>query len=207
MTGSKKPKIGGLLLAAGGSSRLGRSKQLVHFEGQTLLRRAAESMTASIFDPVVVVLGSNSDESAVELKGLAATICLNENWRSGMSSSIGVGLAKLIRIEPEIGAVLISLCDQPFITSEMLDRFGEKFATTNAAVIAAAYNGVTGVPALFSRELFGELSRLDGDKGARDLIRSRTDIVVIDLPEASFDVDTSGDVKYLNSGRKKGWVK
>ncbi|MGB7209887.1 MAG: nucleotidyltransferase family protein [Pyrinomonadaceae bacterium] len=199
MTENRNVKIGGLLLAAGGSSRLGQPKQLLQFNGKTLLRHAAEAMAASICDPIVVVLGAETARSTAEIEGLSVFQCLNENWKSGMSSSIKVGLAQLVKIAPEIDAVLISLCDQPYVTAEMLNRFGEKFAASDASVVAAKYNGVAGVPALFSRELFGELSRLDGDKGARDLIRSRSDIETIDLPEAAFDIDTLDDASKLYS--------
>ena len=197
MAGREKLKVGGLLLAAGGSSRLGRPKQLVEFKGKTLLRHAAESMAASICDPVVAVLGAEAGRSATEIDGLQVAVCINENWHSGMSSSIRSGIEKLVAIEPMLDAVLISLCDQPFINTEMLNRFGEKFAEGRQSVIAAKYNGVAGVPALFSRELFSELSRLEGDKGARDLIRSQRDLVTIDLPEAAFDIDTPDDAAGL----------
>jgi molybdenum cofactor cytidylyltransferase len=197
MTGNDAPKIGGMILAAGGSSRLGQPKQLLQFKNKTILRHAVEAMAASICDPVVVVLGAETARSAEEIEMLAVAKCLNENWKLGMSSSLKIGLAKLVEIAPEIDAVLISLCDQPFVTAEMLNRFGEKFAAGGASVVAAKYNGVVGVPALFSRELFGELSRLEGDKGARDLIRSRSDIATINLPEAAFDIDTLDDIKYL----------
>lgn len=196
MTGNK---VGGLLLAAGGSSRLGQPKQLLEFKGNRLLRHAAEAMADSSCDPVVVVLGAETEMSAMEIAGLSVAQCLNEDWESGMSSSIKIGLAMLLELAPEIDAVLVSLCDQPYVTTEMLNRFGEKFSTTNAAVIAAAYNGVTGVPALFSREMFDELSRLDGDKGARELIRFRADIETIDLPEGAFDIDTPDDAAKLQT--------
>ena len=208
MTENEKPKIGGVVLAAGGSSRLGRPKQLLQFEGKTLLRLAAEAMASSICEPVVVVLGAEFEKSAAEIEGLPVTACLNKNWRSGMSSSIGVGLAKLIEMAPEIDAVLIALCDQPSVTSEMLNRFGERFSETKAPVIAAAYNSVTGVPALLSCELFDELSRLEGDTGARDLIRGRAGIETIDLPEAAYDIDTPDDAASLRfesfTDRKRG---
>ena len=199
MTENRSVKIGGLLLAAGGSSRLGQPKQLLQFNSKTLLRHAAEAMAASICDPVFVVLGAETARSAEEIEGLSVFQCLNENWKSGMSSSIKVGIAKLVEIAPEIDAVLISLCDQPFVTAEMLNRFCEKFAASGSNVVAAKYNGVAGVPALFSRELFGDLTRLDGDKGARDLIRGRSDIATVDLPEAAFDIDTPDDASKLHS--------
>ncbi|MEO7673460.1 MAG: nucleotidyltransferase family protein [Pyrinomonadaceae bacterium] len=197
MTESESVKIGGIVLAAGGSSRLGKPKQLLQLEGKTLLRRAAEAMSASMCDPAVVVLGAKSGGLADEIEGLRVIHCLNQDWRSGMGSSIRIGLAKLTEIEPGLDAVLISLCDQPFVTTEMLNRCGEKFAETKLPIVAAAYKGVTGVPALFSRELFGALSQLEGDKGARDLIRSRPDIATIDLPEAAFDIDTPEDAANL----------
>lgn len=199
MTGSKELNVGGLLLAAGSSSRLRQPKQLLEFKGKTLLRHAAEALAESICDPVVVVLGAETEKSPHEIEGLSVVPCINENWKSGMSSSIKTGLAKLVEIAPEIDAVLISLCDQPLVTAEMLNCFGKKFAASGANVIAAKYNGVAGVPALFSRELFGDLSRLDGDKGARDLIRNRADLVTIDLPEAAFDIDTPADKDLLDS--------
>lgn len=197
MTGSETLRIGGIVLAAGGSSRLGQPKQLLRFKGKTLLRHAAEVMSASMCDPVVVVLGAEAERSAAEIEGLTVTTCLNKDWRLGMSSSISAGLAKLIEIEPGLDAVLIFLCDQPLITAEMLNRFVGRFTCTRAGVFAAAYNGVTGVPALFSRELFAELKKLVGDKGARDLIRSRPDVETVELPEAAFDIDTPGDVAKL----------
>ncbi|MEK7855640.1 MAG: NTP transferase domain-containing protein, partial [Acidobacteriota bacterium] len=102
-------------------------------------------------------------------------------------------------IEPEISGVLITLCDQPRISAKMLNQFSDRYTENNAAVVAAAYNGVAGVPALFSKQLFGELTALDGDKGARSLIRNRPDLSLIDLPEAEFDIDTPDDVKSLDS--------
>ena len=197
MVARDAPKIGGIVLAAGGSSRLGRPKQFLQFKSRSLLRHAAQTMAASICDPIVVVLGAESDEAAAQIKDLPVATCLNENWRLGMSCSIKVGLAKLIEMAPKIDAVLISLCDQPFITSKILNRFSEKFAVTDVSIVAAKYNEVNGVPALFSRELFIELSRLEGDKGARDLIRSLTDLATINLPEAAFDIDTLEDAAKL----------
>src|SRR5439155_6210098 len=100
MTGNSEAKIGGLLLAAGGSSRLGRPKQLVEFEGKTLIRRATETLAASVCDPMVVVLGAEVDGCIEEIAGLAVDICINRGWHYGISSSIKAGLGMLQRIEP-----------------------------------------------------------------------------------------------------------
>lgn len=186
-----------MLLAAGGSSRLGQPKQLVKFQGESLLRRAARALAGSVYFPVVVVLGAESDASASEIAGLPVYQASNSDWQSGMSSSIRTGLARLLEMEPAIDGVLIALCDQPHVSAEMLERFAERFSVSNAAAIAAAYDETIGVPALFSRELFGKLQTLRGDKGARELLRSRSDVLTIDLPSAAFDIDTDPDLQRL----------
>lgn len=197
MTGSEMPQVGGLLLAAGGSRRLKTSKQLLVFKGKTLLRRAAEMLSASRCDPVVVVLGPEFERTQGELDGLPVSVCENKAWETGMSSSIRAGLAMLLETGAGIKAVTITLCDQPHVTKEHLDLFIEQFEKTGDSIIAAEYDGVKGVPALFSRELFFELSALEGDKGARELIRRNTGAVSIPLPEASFDIDTAFDAALL----------
>ena len=100
MTANSKAKIGGLLLAAGGSSRLGQPKQLLEFEGKTLIRRAAETLVYSQCEPIVVVLGAEIEYSAIQIADLSVSICINENWQTGMSSSIISGLGSLLRSSP-----------------------------------------------------------------------------------------------------------
>ena len=121
MTENSKAKIGGLLLAAGGSSRLGQPKQLLQFEGKTLIRRAAETLVISQCDPIVVVLGAEIEGFNSEIADLRVDICINENWQTGMSSSIISGLGSLLEIEPELDAVVITLCDQPYVNSADID--------------------------------------------------------------------------------------
>lgn len=195
MTGNSDLKIGALLLAAGGSSRLGQPKQLLKFKGRSLVRRAAEALVGSGCEPVVVVLGAEIERSTDEIAGLSLTICVNEEWQTGMSSSIKAGLRELLNIEPGLDAVLITLCDQPNVTADMLRRFLSQFRLDRASIIAAHYGETVGVPALFSSELFDELFQLEGDKGARDLIRRQNGVQTINLESAAFDIDTSNDVK------------
>ena len=181
------------MLAAGGSSRLGRPKQLIRFAGETLLRRAARSLADSVYFPVVVVMGSESETASAEIEGLPVYTVVNEKWDEGMSSSLRTGLNLLLELEPDLDGVLIALCDQPMITTELLNRFAYEFSEPRGAVIAASYSGVSGVPALFSKDLFDELLRLRGEKGARQIIRDRDDVCTIDIPEAADDIDTQAD--------------
>lgn len=196
MTENKNQRVGGLLLAAGGSSRFGRPKQLFEFEGKTLIRRAAESLAASLCDPVVVVLGAESHISQTEIADLDVTVHINNDWQLGMSSSIKSGLKQLLAIEPTLAAVVITVCDQPNITSADIDALANQFHSQGLPIIAAEYSETVGVPALFSCKLFDDLSRLEGDKGARHLIRNSLDQVrKIKMKAAAFDIDTPTDAQ------------
>ncbi len=198
MTGIDHLRIGGMLLAAGGSSRLNQPKQFILFDGKTLLRHAAEAMAASICDPVVAVLGAEQQKAEAAIGDLPVKTRHNRDWRSGMSSSIKVGLQELLSIEPEIDALVIALCDQPFVSAETIDRLAEKFAQAHTQMVAAEYAGVAGVPALFSKEMFDALSRLEGDKGARDLLRDPgASVETIEIKEAAVDIDTPDDLDRL----------
>ena len=198
MTGNNGVRVGGLLLAAGGSSRLGTPKQLVIFQGKTLLRRAAETLIESECEPVVVVLGAEVEISSTELSGLPVKVCVNENWRTGMSSSIKTGLNALLNIEPDLDAVMITLCDQPDVTAENINAFVAEFRGSRTQIVAAEYENIAGVPALFSSGLFGKLLDLTGDKGARDLIRQSSEgVVKLPLKVAAIDIDSIDDLNRL----------
>lgn len=194
MTESSEPNIAGLLLAAGGSSRLGRPKQLVEWKGKTLIRRAAEALIDAGCSPVFVVLGAEVDRSREELAGLDLVTVVNDAWGSGMGSSIAFGMRAVVSVDPRPAAILISLCDQPLISAEELRPFLDNFRRSGNGVIAAEYNNVAGVPALFSAKFFPSLASLDGEKGAREIIRDSPDALRIPLPVAAIDVDTEVDL-------------
>ena len=116
-----------------------------------------------------------------------------------MSSSIRIGLSQLIDTAPDLDAVVITLCDMPYVTAGDIDSLINAFQTNKTSIIAADYGEVAGVPALFSSQLFPELIALAGDKGARDIIREHPENVTrISLKSAAFDIDTPGDLKYID---------
>jgi molybdenum cofactor cytidylyltransferase len=191
-------KTGIILLAAGGSRRLGSPKQLVSFEGTSLIKHVA--VTALIADyPAVVVLGASAEKVGRELTDLAVERVVNKEWKSGISSSIRKGLRALRSGHPELEAVIVMLCDQPQVSPENIERLVEKYTQTGMPVVASYYSGSAGVPALFGYEMFGELLALEGDQGAKGLIRKYEDTLVTTVPnpEAAFDIDTPEDVKQL----------
>ena len=194
MTANNDAKIGGLLLAAGSSSRLGQPKQLVQFEGKTLIRRSAEMLAASTCDPVAVALGAEIEESRRELVGLDVSVCTNTSWKVGISSSIKSGLRHLLSLEPDLDAVLIALCDQPYLTCADYDRLAAAFRLGGSAIVASVYNGVTGVPVVFRKEMFDGLFELKGDEGARYLVRQSDNVSTVPVDGAAFDIDKLDDL-------------
>ncbi|HSK74226.1 MAG TPA: nucleotidyltransferase family protein [Pyrinomonadaceae bacterium] len=197
MNFSEKPKIGVIILAAGSSSRMnGTPKQLLKFQGKTLLRRAAETALQGGFYKTIVVLGANHKIFRKEIEDLPLQIAVNENWQGGVSSSIKAGLLTLS--EENLDAVIFMLCDQPFVSAEILRRLRDVFAETKKAIVASEYENTIGVPALFAREIFDELHNLQNDEGAKKIIKkdmNRTALVTV--PEAAFDIDTLRDYEEL----------
>lgn len=189
-----KSEIGLILLAAGESRRLGKPKQLLKFDGKTLIRHLAEMTLASNCSPICVVLGAKVDEIRAEIDDLPLEIAINENWQNGMSSSLKTGLKKLLAIAPNLAAVVVALCDQPFITSTITNRLAETYQKTNAPIVASEYAETIGVPALFSHLIFDELLNLSTENGAKQIIKNHlASVVSISVPEAEIDIDTTDD--------------
>lgn len=191
-------RVGVMILAAGGSVRMGMPKQLLKHRGQTLLRSAVETAVASSCQPVVVVIGAHAELMSNELDRLTISVALNRNWREGMSSSIRSGLETLSNIEPGLDGVVIMLCDQPFITPGALNDLVEAHRQTGKAIVASEYAGVRGVPAFFSSELFAELATLAGNEGAKRVIANHPDeVTTVSFPAGIVDVDTPQDYALL----------
>ncbi len=183
-------RIALILLAAGASTRLGQPKQLLPFRGRSLLRHAAETALATLCRPVVVVLGAGAESLQTELAGMPVVVAVNSSWAEGMSSSLRAGLeAASEPAEPD--ALVIMLCDQPLITSAMLNQLVTTHRSKKRGIVASEYGDALGVPALFTRRHFPELRLLQGDQGARKIIvNHKYDLARIPLPEAAFDVDS-----------------
>ncbi|MDY7226276.1 nucleotidyltransferase family protein [Hyalangium rubrum] len=188
-------RVAGVVLAAGGSSRLGRPKQLLVHEGRTLVRRVAEAAVAAGLSPVVVVLGARAEEVASELAGLPVRTVHNPAWEAGMGSSLHVGVRALG--EP-VDAALVMLCDQLRVDAAHLQALAETFARTGAPIVASGYGDTRGVPALFARSVFPELEALGADQGARGVIAHEPSRVVeVALPGGVEDIDTASDLSRL----------
>ena len=190
-----------LLLAAGASSRLGRPKQLLMYQGQTLLRRAAETAVAAAAGaPVVVVTGARHEELLPELAGLPVRVVRCPAWAAGMGASLKTGLAELdILAAP--AAVIVLLCDQPHITPALLEQLAATHAATGQPIVASAYAGTRGVPVLFGPEALPLLRQLPDSAGAASLLRQHPDwVATVAFAAGTVDVDTQAQYAALLAG-------
>ena len=190
--------IGLIILAAGASTRMGTPKQLLAYRGCTLIRHIIEVAIASYCQPIAVVLGAHAERIKHEISHLPVQIVENQQWEEGMSTSIRVGLEALLAMNPNLDAVAIALCDQPFVSSPTLERIVEAYRLTGKPIIASEYSGTLGVPALFNRTLFSELMTLKSTEGAKKLIKKHIhEVFSVPFPEGAIDIDTPKDYEQL----------
>lgn len=181
--------VAAVVLAAGGSRRLGHPKQLLLHDGRSLVRRTVEAALAAGCAPVVVVLGAHPEAVRAALAGLDVAFSVNPRWRDGMASSIRCGVERL-SAEEGVRAALLLVCDQPRLTAAVLGRLIAEFDGAAGRRVACRYADTVGVPALFERSLFGELLGLTGDRGAKALLQADPErLRVVPWPEGELDVD------------------
>ncbi|MBS1528089.1 MAG: nucleotidyltransferase family protein [Bacteroidetes bacterium] len=187
-----------IILAAGGSTRLGRPKQLLKYEGDTLLQRAINTAKRSDADEVVLVLGAHWEEIASETDTSGINLVVNHDWRTGVASSIVCGIEALRELSPIPSSVILTVCDQPFVTSALLNTLISEQRSTNKQIIACAYGGAIGTPVLFCSELYDQLLLLRGDAGAKKIIKANNENVgTVTFELGAIDVDTVADYESL----------
>ena len=190
--------VGAVILAAGSSSRMGRPKQTLQFQGMSLLKRAVIAALDATCRPVVVVTGAHAELSRRELDQLDVHEAFNPDWETGMGSSVRTGIEALLSIDADVAAAVLLLCDQPHVTSAVVSNLLAAHRTTEKPLIASAYGESFGVPALFSRTLFTELAQLAGSSGAKEIIKRHAfEANFLPFPEGEVDVDTPDDFSCL----------
>jgi len=195
----KEIRTGVIILAAGSSSRLGQPKQLLEFNGKTLLKIAVEAAQNSLADSSVIVLGANADLIVEKIRHTKVDRVVNENWENGMASSMQKGLKYLME-NSDPDQVILMLSDQPFVNNETLNLLIENKLNTSSEIIACSYNGTFGVPVLFTKKYFPELLSLTGNEGAKKLVMAhQDDLHAIDFPKGAIDIDTIKDYQRLKS--------
>lgn len=179
-----------IILAAGSSQRLGRPKQLLPYQGSTLIRRSVAAAEGARPSVVVVVVGAAAALVAQEVADKDIAVVFNAEFREGMASSIRCGVNYLLNNTPEVDNIVIMTCDQPYVDAAHLRKLILEGQKSNLKIAASLYDGQRGVPALFNKALFDELITLKGDSGAKSIIRRyRSEAAAIPLPSGGIDID------------------
>jgi len=195
-------RVGAVVLAAGGSIRFGKPKQLAIFQGEPLVRRIVTAAKDAGCAPVVVVAGAI--QITPELAGLPISIAVHRRWSNGLGSSIAVGLKHALEIVANLDAAILLTCDQPFVNAAILRQLIQLHLEDGKSIVASAYAETLGIPALFGRSCFADLLQLRGDMGAKGIILARrNDVTPFDFPAAAIDIDTTADYEKLRDGEDR----
>lgn len=190
-----------VVLAAGGSRRLGRTKQLVRADDETLVRRSARLALETGPAQSLIVVGARADAVWRAVADLTLTRVDCDDWAQGLSASIR---AAVRAIEPGVDAALFVLCDQPALDAAHLCKLVQVWRADPGRAVASSYSGTVGVPSVLPRSWFASLSELTGDRGARDLLRARsTELGAVPATALGHDVDVPADLDAIHVTRKR----
>jgi molybdenum cofactor cytidylyltransferase len=188
-----------LLLAAGASTRMGHPKMLLSYQGKTLLQHIVDE-AAILSHPVFVVTGAYHEAIQENLSPRNIRLLHNEHWQEGMGSSVCTGVKGIVQSGPEPGAIIIVVCDQPFITAGLLEQLAVTKTTSGKGMVACAYDDTIGSPVLFDKKYFPALQQLNGQQGAKKLLQQfPEDVAIVPFPQGSFDIDTPEDYERLKN--------
>jgi len=188
--------INAIVLAAGESKRMGKSKPLLRFNDKTFLDQIISTIGVSDVDRITVVLGANAEmiKNSIDLSG--TNIVINKDYQKGQLSSL---IAAIEDTPQETDAILVCLVDNPFITKEIINKIIAKFKESNNPIIVPVYNRKRGHPTLFSRSLFSELVNVPKEQGARYVLHSNAEKVLeLETSESTIltGIDTPEDYRF-----------
>ncbi|ALJ00528.1 nucleotidyltransferase family protein [Rufibacter tibetensis] len=189
-----------IILAAGASTRLGQAKQQLLFRGQTLLQLSVQAAMGSGGAPILLVLGANTETIALQGLPPEVQVVHNPQWVEGMASSIRVGVEELVKVSPKATGALFMLCDQPFVTSSVLNQLIQEKEKTKKGIVACSYQDTLGAPVLFDKSFFPYLLLLQGQEGAKKLLAHfPSDTASVPFPKGAIDIDTPADYVALQN--------
>jgi len=171
---------------------------LLPYNGKSLLEHTVDMANDAVANPVIVVLGADAAllENIVDDKKVH--IVKNKEWKEGMASSIRCGLNTLLQIAPSSDAVILMVCDQPFVSSPLLNELIAKQKNSGKPIVSSQYEETFGPPALFYKSIFPELLKLKGDAGARKIIAQHSnDTATVLFKQGNIDIDTEADYQAL----------
>jgi len=194
-------EIAVIILAAGESSRFsqGGSKLIADFDGKPLVRWAVNAAMASRANPIIVVTGYAGEQIEAAIGAAKVVFVHNEDYAKGLASSLRAGLAALPR---EASGAVICLADMPRVTSSLIDNLIARFARLEGEVhaIVPVHKGLWGNPILIARPLFARIATLEGDEGAKRILREpTTKVIEVPFVDAGIlaDIDAPEDLRKL----------
>lgn len=191
--------VAGVVLAAGSSTRMGENKLLIEIDGEALVARTVRRAAAAGLDPVVVVLGHESDRVARALGGVPCRPVVNARHRRGQGSSLRCGIAA---VPEEASAAVVLLSDMPMVTADMIAAVVDLYRATGAPLVLSEYAGVSAPPTLYDRSLFPEIAA--GDACGRQIVeRHRAGARSMDWPAGRLaDLDEPGDLERFRADER-----
>lgn len=182
-----------ILLAAGASTRFGADKLSVEIGGKTILAMSAAAIRGSRCDRRIAVVSAMTMSQAQALSALEFDIVVNNAAENGVSSSIRVGVAAAVACAAS--RMLIALGDMPFVKTELLDRLIQAAATGDAGLSYTQCGARRTPPAVFDQRWFGRLLALEGDVGAREILRTAPAALAVKAQAGALrDIDTPADL-------------
>ncbi|MGI4805777.1 MAG: nucleotidyltransferase family protein [Janthinobacterium lividum] len=197
-----------IILAAGSSSRLGKPKQLIHYQKETLIKKVVKTASQLSAENIFVVTGFLHQELIAELQGFPIHFAPNPNWTEGMGSSIQTGINAVLESKnsAQIDCAMFLLSDQPLIDTAFLKHLINQFYTDkNSKIAATNYAGTQGVPAVFDKSLFPVLQQLSGKSGANSIFKKyEQQLLTVPFEAAAIDIDTEEDyLRLLDSDKNQ----
>ena len=188
-------RVYAIVLAAGRATRFGAVKQLAPIGGKPMLRRATAAAVSTCGERTIVVTGHESLSIAAACKGLPGFLVVNENYRSGIGTSIATAVR---RLEHVAAAVVVTLADQPLVTGEHLNALVAAWSGGATEIVASGFAGTLGPPVLFASGCFADLAALEGDNGGRELLHdARFVVTTVQFEPAAIDIDTPEDLRRI----------
>jgi len=192
-----------IILAAGNSSRMGQPKQLIKYHNKSFLQHVVDEANTATNNKTMVVTGANRDLLEVELRQLPVHVIYNEQWETGIASSISSGVAALYKIFPYLYGIIISVCDQPFVSSALFNKLIEQYKKGHKGIVACHYHHTLGVPVLFGKKYFDALLALKGTEDSQTLLSQfADDIEQIAFEQGNIDINTMRDYETLLNSNK-----
>jgi molybdenum cofactor cytidylyltransferase len=187
MKDDRPGRVAGVVLAAGTSSRMGRNKLFLRLGGSTVLRRAVATALEAGLDPVIVVLGHESDRARAELAESPCTTLVNPDYARGMNTSVSAGIAA---VPGDAAGAVLMLADMPLVDSGMLRALVEQYRESGAPLVVSTYGDVLAPPILYGQALFPELRALEAEACGKRVVKRHLEQAV----ELSWPVSTLSDL-------------